>query len=115
MKVYSYKEVLTYQLLHKEGIQKVKKIIEESQTRYSMSKFDEHYNDSPQWCFSLKENIKSIQFQCINCILCGGYIERMSYSKDLDLLRLIKNIYCNDINHHCITNKKMKFYILLSY
>ena len=119
----SYREALTYRLLHKEGIQKINKIIEKSQTRYSMSKYDEDDNDSPQWyfsfievreydsplewCFSLKENFHSLQLQCINCILCGGYIERFSYpNKFNDPKRLIKYIYCDNINHHSITNKK---------
>ena len=106
---YSYKEALIHRLLHKEGIDKINKIIQTSHTRYSISKYNEDENDSPQWCFSINQIInqtKNLQLQCINCILCGGYIERMSYSTFSDPLRLIKNIYCNDINHHNMSNKK---------
>lgn len=106
IKSYSYKEALTYRLFHKEGIHKINKIIEESQTRYSMSKYNEDDNDSPKWCYGIGDKKKSLQFQCMNCIICGGYIERMSYPKNLDPYRLIKNIYCNNNNHHNITNKK---------
>ena len=101
--IYSYKEALIYRRLHKEGIQKVNKLVENAQTRYSSSKYDEDENDSPQWCFG----INKIQFQCINCILCSGYIERFSYTyHSKDPIRLIKNIYCDDIEHHRITNRK---------
>lgn len=100
--IYSYKEALIHRLLHKEGIQKVNKLIEDAQTRYSMSKYDEDENNSPQWCFGTN----GIQFQCINCILCSGYIERSSWTcHSKDPIRLIKNIYCDDINHHSITNR----------
>lgn len=101
-------------LLHNEGIKEINKTIKESETRYSMSKYNENNNDSTKWNFYCNQIIKytqwkdkSIRISCINCNICGGYISRSVGEYIVpDPDRLIKNIYCDIFEHHNIVNKK---------
>jgi hypothetical protein len=99
----SYKDILLSSILHKEGIKKVNILIKESQTRFSMSKFNEEYNDLPQWCFGIDDGEKFIRFQCINCHICGEYIQ-------CDVRGLPSKLYCNISKHHDIVHKKNEIF-----
>ena len=99
----SYKEILEYIPRHNDGIKKVNTLIKKSQTRFSLSVFDEEYDNLPKWCFGIVDNNKWIQIQCINCHICGEYID--------SLFNLPTKIYCSDLTHHNLVEKKIEFFI----
>lgn len=89
----SYKNALLYPILHEKGIKEINSLIKESQTRYSMSKNDEEYNNIAHWSFSIYDG-KFLQIQCTNCSICGGYI------KNSDMSKLPTKLLCNVLEHH---------------
>ena len=108
---------------HKSYIKKINDIVKNGLTRYSMSNnseyFSEDNNDCPHWCFGITEILefesplewcfaesteKSIQLQAINCFICGGYISNLN-GKNPDNSRLIKNLYCDIVEHHNMSYK----------
>lgn len=63
-----------------------------------MSKDFFEYNNCPQWSFGLDEGDIAVsglmlRFQCINCPICGEYIDNHDISKSPKIL-------CNVLEHH---------------
>ncbi len=102
----SYAAAITYRNKHKNNQIRVVTDINKSQSRLSM-------NDdiNPNWCFSTAFGTGTygtcFQLYCLHCVKCGNYIERGNYinhSFNLnDKCRLLKYIYCDDLNHHNIS------------
>lgn len=98
----SYLQALLYRVEHKKCIDKIISVIRESQTRFSMNKDLEGHDDSSRWCFGVCDE-KYTQIQCVNCYICGEYIESSFY---------LPKIYCRSLDHHDLVEIKNRiFYI----
>ena len=93
----------SYELIHSrsESRKAKSKVINVIDNAYSKKQSNE--DNSPIWFFC--GNYESSQFQAMNCILCSNYI--MS-NISFDPKRKLKRIYCDDLEHHNLTNKTYK-------
>ena len=95
----SDEQALLYRVRHEKCKENINSLIKEAQTRFSMSKFCDEYNNSASWCYGMddgdiSESGHMIRFQCINCPTCGEYIDNDNMSK------LPTKLLCNVLEHH---------------
>lgn len=91
----SYRDILMCRIIHKYSIIKVNTLIKESQSRYSKIKYNKEYDYTPHWGFSIYDS-KLLQIQCINCSICGEYIQ----NSDCDVSKLLPQLLCKVLDHH---------------